>query len=115
MQLFYHQTPPRTTREIKKIVDALTSGMGKVKSCSIGLTSSSGVYRPGDSVKGVATVDIEGELKVRAINIFCRGQALTKWERFLQKENEKDSESTEIYCNKYINAYTANRKYTLFI
>ncbi|CAG5132834.1 unnamed protein product, partial [Candidula unifasciata] len=82
--------------------------MGKVKSCSIVLTDPWQVYRPGDSVSGITTLEIDGQIKVRKIRVVCKGQALTKWERFMKRGFESDYESTEVYCNTYMDVYTAN-------
>ncbi|BFZ12434.1 hypothetical protein BsWGS_15473 [Bradybaena similaris] len=81
--------------------------MGKINYQFIELTDSSDVYRPGDSVSGIAKLDVEGKLKVKQIRVSCRGQALTKWKRFLHQVHEDEYKSTEIYCHDVLTVYSS--------
>ncbi|GFR79259.1 arrestin domain-containing protein 3-like [Elysia marginata] len=55
--------------------------MGKITQCSIALkNNNTAVYRPGDTIEGYVILDVEGEVRINAVNIFLAGKALTKWD-----------------------------------
>lgn len=71
--------------------------MGKFRSCSINFRDRKEVYREGELVSGVLTLEVLEPVVVKAVRVYCYGEALTKW----SKDFSRDWNSDQIGQEKY--------------
>ena len=70
--------------------------MGKFRTCSVNLKEKKEVFREGELVSGVTCLDVLEPMKVKAVRVYCYGEALTKWTSSGSRQN-----STLIGQEKY--------------
>ena len=76
--------------------------MGKITGCFITLTNNdAAVYRPGETVKGYALLDVEEEVRINSVKIFLTGKALTQWVSSTTAFSSNTKSGLETYVNVF--------------
>nr|KAG5712662.1 hypothetical protein BaRGS_029717 [Batillaria attramentaria] len=74
--------------------------MGKFKACVIAFKNKKEVFREGEMVSGALILEVLEPLTVKAVRVYCCGEALTKWSREFSRDWSSDNIGSEKYYNQ---------------
>ncbi|ESO98193.1 hypothetical protein LOTGIDRAFT_114554 [Lottia gigantea] len=77
-----------------------------ISQCFVNLDGDKNVYRRSEYVKGRVTLNVEENIQIKAVRVYLYGEALTKWDIFLDRSNREN-----IGREKYVGHYVTFHNY----